>query len=56
LRRAGWTVGDVGAAWLVTGHNDENLIRAEGATRADAWRAAVEQAMAAGILGPWRMS
>jgi hypothetical protein len=42
LRRAGWSVGDAastgpdGPVWLITGHNGENLIRAEGPTRADA--------------------
>jgi hypothetical protein len=60
LRRAGWSVGDAaftgpgGLGWLVTGHNGENLIRAEGPTRADAWREAVEQARAVGMLGDWR--
>jgi hypothetical protein len=60
LRRAGWSVGDAaftgpgGLVWLVSGHNGENLIRAEEPTRADAWRAAVEQARSPGMLGGWR--
>jgi hypothetical protein len=42
LRRAGWGVGDAaftgedGLVWVVTGANGENLIRAEGPTRAAA--------------------
>src|SRR4051794_36789068 len=41
--RASWTVDDVaftgsaGLVWLVTGHNSEDLIRAEGATAREAW-------------------
>jgi hypothetical protein len=49
--RAGWTIGDAAfrlddgrIVWLVSGQNGENLIRAEGATAAEAWLAAVEQA------------
>jgi hypothetical protein len=48
LHHAGWSVGVSAAVttpghlvWLVTGHNGENLIRAEGATEADAWHGAV---------------
>jgi hypothetical protein len=57
LHRAGWSVGDCvsvgpsGRAWLVDGHNGENLIRAEGRTAVEAWRQAVEQARAVGMLG-----
>ena len=58
LHRAGWSIGDVafhdGAGrllWIVSGSNGENLIRAEGATRADAWIHAVEQARTTGMLG-----
>ena len=58
LKRAGWSVGDaafVGTSgelvWVVTGHNGENLIRAEGATQGEAWRRAVEQAREVGMLG-----
>jgi hypothetical protein len=60
LRLAGWSVvdaaftGEVGAlVWVVTGSNGENLIRAEGATRAAAWLTACGQARALGMLG-WR--
>ena len=59
LHRAGWSIGDVayhdgagGLVWLVSGSNGENLIRAEGATRDEAWDQAVEQARALGML--WR--
>ena len=58
LHRAGWSIGDVaapdgagGLSWLVWGSNGENLIRAEGATRDEAWGRAVEQARALGMLG-----
>jgi hypothetical protein len=56
LHRSGWTIGDTafqvgdGLVWLVTGSNGENLIRAEGATRAEAWHRGVEQAAAVGML------
>jgi hypothetical protein len=36
--------------WIVSGHNDENLIRAEGATQDEAWAGAAEQA---GLWGCW---
>jgi hypothetical protein len=58
LERAGWAVGiavhyDATAVktWVVTGQNGENLIRAEGPTRAEAWIRAVEQARSLGMLG-----
>jgi hypothetical protein len=58
LHRAGWSIGDVGfhdgaggLFWIVSGSNGENLIRAEGATRAGAWGRAVEQARGLGMLG-----
>jgi hypothetical protein len=38
--------------WLVLGSNGENLIRAVGATQAEAWRLASEQAAAVGMLAP----
>jgi hypothetical protein len=38
-------------AWLVTGRNGENFIRAEGASQAAAWREAVGWPMAAGMIG-----
>jgi hypothetical protein len=57
LRRAGWTIGDTAfrlddgrLVWLVSGQNGENLIRAEGATSAETWLAAVEQARLLGML------
>jgi hypothetical protein len=53
LHRAGWSVGDTafltGAGGLVRfvfGSLGENLIRAEGATPAAAWRATCDQARA----------
>jgi hypothetical protein len=55
LHRAGWSIGDTAChggagwvTWLVWGSNGENLIRAEGATRDEAWGRAVEQARAWG--------
>ena len=56
LHRAGWSVGDYGTAtrWVVSGGNGENLLYAEGGTRAEAWHRACEQAAAAGKLAPWR--
>jgi hypothetical protein len=56
LQRSGWSVGDVavytaeGPRWLVTGTNGENHIEARGATQAEAWRRACEQAAAVGML------
>ncbi len=56
LHRAGWSVGDVrllgtgGPRWLVTGHNGENALSARGATQAEAWHRACEQAEAMGML------
>jgi hypothetical protein len=58
LHRAGWSIGDVafrdgagGLLWIVSGSNGENLIRAEGATRSEAWIRAVEQARSLGMIG-----
>jgi hypothetical protein len=58
LHRAGWSIGDVAfrddegrLVWLVSGSNGENLIRAEGATRDEAWGRAIDQARALGMLG-----
>src|SRR5262249_47920489 len=57
LQRAGWSVGDVrvltasGPRWLVTGTNGMNAIRAEGATQAEAWQRACEQAETVGMPG-----
>jgi hypothetical protein len=56
LHRAGWSIGDVATAtrWVVTGQNGENLLQAEGTSRAEAyWRACV-QARALGMLAPPR--
>jgi hypothetical protein len=52
LHRAGWSVEDAaaGGRWLVTGTNGENLIRAVARTQTEAWRLAVEQAAAVGML------
>jgi hypothetical protein len=56
LHRAGWSVGDVavltptGKLWLVSGTNGENLVRAPGATQAEAWWTACRQAKAVGML------
>jgi hypothetical protein len=56
LRRAGWSVGDAAfgpehaLVWLVTGNNGENVVKAEGRMRAEAyWRACV-QAREGGML------
>jgi hypothetical protein len=56
LQRSGWTVGDVavhtaqGPRWLVTGANGETLVEARGATQAEAWHRACQQAAAVGML------
>jgi hypothetical protein len=56
LRRAGWSVGDVGTAtrWIVSRTNGENVLLAEGRGRAEAWHRACEQAAAMGMLAPPR--
>jgi hypothetical protein len=41
--------------WLVSGRSGENVIKAEGPTRAAAWRVAVDQARAVGMLPGWRV-
>jgi hypothetical protein len=52
LKEAGWSVGDVrlagpsGADWLVTGTRGGRSLRAEGATREDAWAEALRLAEA----------
>lgn len=58
LHRAGWSIGDTafttdaeGVKWVVSGSNGENLIRAEGSTRSEAWVRAAEQARSLGMLG-----
>jgi hypothetical protein len=52
LRKAGWSVGETafGRLWVVDGLNGENAIRAEGATQAEAWHRACDQAQAVGQL------
>ena len=57
LHRAAWSIGDAafhdgrgGLSWLVWGSNGENLIRAEGPTRDEAWARAVERARELGML------
>jgi hypothetical protein len=56
LQRAGWTAGDLavhtagGPRWLVTGTSGENRVEARGATQAEAWHRACEQAAAVGML------
>src|SRR5262245_54272548 len=56
LHRAGWMVGEVGhgGTWTISGHNGEDLIRAEGRPQAEAWRRACDQAAAVGMLAPER--
>lgn len=59
LHRAGWNIGSAaftdrageGLAWIVSGSNGENRIRAEGATAAEAWAAALQQAGSLGMVG-----
>jgi hypothetical protein len=46
VRLDGW-----GVVWVVSGHNGENAIRAEGSTESAAWRAALDQARTLGMLG-----
>ena len=41
---------DGGRVWAVSGRNGENLIRAEGASEAEAWHRAVDQAQSVGML------
>jgi hypothetical protein len=56
LNRAGWSVGEIATArrWWVTGANGENLVSASGATQAEAWWRACEQARSVGMLAPAR--
>jgi hypothetical protein len=57
LHAAGCSVGDVrvltgeGPVWLVSGTNGENTIEARGASQAEAWHKAVEQARSLGMHG-----
>ena len=58
LHADGWNVGDTaffdvedgGPVWVVAGTNGENMIRAEGATCAEAWRRALDLAAAGEML------
>jgi hypothetical protein len=52
LHRAGWSIGEAAGsdAWIVTGTNGENMIRAEGRSQAEAWHKAALQAEAVGML------
>jgi hypothetical protein len=51
LHRAGWSIGEAAteSAWIVSGTNGENAIRAEATSQAEAWHRAVEQAEAVGM-------
>jgi hypothetical protein len=62
LLAADWSVGDTACvteagllAWLVTGRNGENVIRAKGPTQAAAWLMACDQAREVGMLPGWRI-
>jgi hypothetical protein len=56
LHRSGWSIGDTAfrvaasLVWVVTGSNGENRIRAEGASRDEAWHRACQEARAVGML------
>jgi hypothetical protein len=56
LHCSGWSIGEIagwtpdGPYWLVWGTNGENVLRAEGRTKEEAWRNAEMQAMGMGIL------
>jgi hypothetical protein len=52
LRRAGWSVGEVGhgALWLVNGTNGENRVHATATTQSGAWWRAWTQAREVGML------
>jgi hypothetical protein len=56
LHRSGWSIGDVavtrpeGLVWLVWGSNGENLVRADGKSRDEAWQNAEMQALGLGML------
>jgi hypothetical protein len=56
LHGAGWSLAEVGAGltWLVDGTNGENLLLARGASHAEAWWRACEQARALALLAPAR--
>jgi hypothetical protein len=63
LHRSGWSIGSTafattagGRVWVVSGSNRENRIRADGATQAEAWQGAVDQATSVGMFEGWRDS
>jgi hypothetical protein len=57
LHRAGWSIGDValrgeggGLVWIVLGRCGSDLLMVSSATRPEAWRRALDQAAAVGVL------
>jgi hypothetical protein len=57
LEQAGWSIGDValrgeggGLVWIVLGRCGSALLMVSGATRPEAWRRALDQAPAVGML------
>ena len=57
LKQAGWSLGDValrgeggGLVWIVLGRRGSDLLMVSGATRHEAWRGALDQAPAVGLL------
>ncbi|MGE5756304.1 MAG: hypothetical protein ACM35G_11435 [Planctomycetaceae bacterium] len=57
LEQAGWSIGDValrgeggGLIWIVLGRCGSDLLMVSGATRLEAWRRALDQAAAFGML------
>jgi hypothetical protein len=52
LHRAGWSIGEIAGVtcWVVSGHNGENVIVADGQSQAEAWYRATLQAEAVGML------
>jgi hypothetical protein len=57
LKAAGWSVGETAVlsegrpVRHVSGRNGENALEVRGATQAEAWHQAVEQARSLGMLG-----
>ena len=57
LQQAGWSIGDValrgeggGLVWIVLGRRGSDLLMVSGATCREAWRRALDQAAAVGML------
>jgi hypothetical protein len=57
LQQAGWSIGAVplrgaggGLVWIVLGRRGSDLLMVSGATRQEAWRRALDQAAAVGML------